>query len=427
NKKGFTLVELIAVVVVLIIIMLISVNVVNNQIKKSRVNAFIKEANTFAKAALEKYADDKMDEEHSGDIFHGEEKGRTCYSLDMLASKYVTKTQNKYTGSIEVCSGPDCTYQTKMWITDGERYIDGLSPISDDSGISNSFSSTPYYLTCGVLAIGGGSKGSRLTSEFEYTGKEEVMDIVVDGVYSLEAWGAQGGTYQESKEGGYGAYAYTELKLYKGDKLYINVGEQGYPECTVNDASCKASYNGGSKGSTLRAGGGGASSIATKSGKLYDLNKNVVYLIAGAGAGGTQNNTDRFFLKHGGGYANLYWPNDREYGDFGRFGGFKQSDENYYGNGGGYSSSTKNSTTFTNGDNFTTVGGTSYVFHPKTKNGVMYSYECTGYDLPQGSRTECGQLQGSTSKNLSDEPISKSAKLENGYVKISYLVGGFTS
>ena len=41
NKKGFTLVELLAVIVVLAIIMVIAVTQVNSTIKKSRTNSFI--------------------------------------------------------------------------------------------------------------------------------------------------------------------------------------------------------------------------------------------------------------------------------------------------------------------------------------------------------------------------------------------------
>ena len=38
NKKGFTLVELLAVLVVLIVIILIAVNIVNNRVKEAKKN-----------------------------------------------------------------------------------------------------------------------------------------------------------------------------------------------------------------------------------------------------------------------------------------------------------------------------------------------------------------------------------------------------
>ena len=422
NEKGFTLVELIAVTVILITLTLLVVGLSNRQIDKSKRKALVKSALTYEKAALNKLSIDRTDGKLESNIFHSAIYGRVCYSIESdLTGKYVSGKNDNLKGSVEVCYGLDCTYETKVWLTDGTYYVDGLTGITDESQLGDSFTSTIYPYSCGEEAIGGGTSGSLLVSDYDYTGKEQEFIVILDGVYALEAWGAQGGSYQNTEEGGYGAYAYDEVQLKKGDKLYINVGEQGYPECTVNDASCKAAFNGGAKGSTLHAGGGGATSITTKKGPLYNLRKHYAYIIAGGGAGGTANNTDRFFLKHGGGYANLYWPNSREYGEFGRFGGFKQTDENYYGNGGGYSSSTQNSTTFENGDNFTTVGGTSYVFHSKVKNGVMYSYECTQYDIPVNeSKTECNP------KKLSDDPISKTAKRGNGYARITYLPDGFT-
>ena len=51
NNKGFTLVELLAVIVVLAIIMVIATTQVNNTIKKSRRDAFIQTVQTIEKAA----------------------------------------------------------------------------------------------------------------------------------------------------------------------------------------------------------------------------------------------------------------------------------------------------------------------------------------------------------------------------------------
>ena len=69
---------------------------------------------------------------------------------------------------------------------------------------------------------------------FGYTGQVQEWTAPVPGVYSLETWGAQGGDAEDDinnlyARGGYGAYAYGEMFLNAGDKLYINVGGQnGY-------------------------------------------------------------------------------------------------------------------------------------------------------------------------------------------------------
>ena len=53
NKNGFTLVELLAVVIILIIIILIAVNVVRKNVDKSLDNAIVANAGMYVKAVNE--------------------------------------------------------------------------------------------------------------------------------------------------------------------------------------------------------------------------------------------------------------------------------------------------------------------------------------------------------------------------------------
>ena len=159
NKKGFTLVELVAVIVILIILMVIAITMANKNVEKSKINAFLKEANTFAKGALTKESMDRNDDLAPDDIFHNTIYGKVCYSItDKILGKYVSKTNNKYYGSVEVCYGNDCEYQTKIWITDGVRYLDGVVDPKDANQIADSFTSE-YPYSCGQKAIGGGNDG----------------------------------------------------------------------------------------------------------------------------------------------------------------------------------------------------------------------------------------------------------------------------
>ena len=411
NKKGFTLVELMAVVIVLIIIMLISLNLVNKQMEKSKINAFLKEANTFAVGAVQKEASDRAEGLAKDDIYHGTIYGKACYSITQkILNSYVSKTTNDYYGSVEVCYGLDCTYQTKIWITDGKHFIDGETEVSSESQIKTSFTSQ-YPESCGIKAIGGGSSGDLLVSNFDYTGNEQVMDILVDGVYSIEAWGAQGGDRSKILLGGYGAYAYTEVELHVGDKLYINVGEKGKDgNCATDDDTCKVSYNGGPKGNRYTAGGGGSTSVAIKSGLIYTVPINYVYIIAGAGAGGggdDSSNTQAH--RHAGGYCN----NRGECGSFGVYGGVPQSQNSYRCSGGGYSVLSNWGYSY-NSDCKYAQGGTSYVFNPKTKNGVMYCYNCSNSQAFTTTKTI-------VSPQASLDPLPAFQKMGNGFVKITYI------
>ena len=64
--------------------------------------------------------------------------------------------------------------------------------------------------------------------EFNYTGGMQTFVVPEDGVYKIEAWGAQGGNVNGA-DGGYGGYSVVEAVLEKDTVLYINVGGQnGY-------------------------------------------------------------------------------------------------------------------------------------------------------------------------------------------------------
>src|SRR5574344_670422 len=138
------------------------------------------------------------------------------------------------------------------------------------------------------------------TFTFDYTGAEQTFTPACDGYYKLEAWGAQGGSYNTTYHGGYGAYSIGNISLQKDVNVYINVGGTG--SMISNNASQTVSiaggYNGGGAGtnpwtSTLNQyqyniSGGGATHIALNSGELSSLtnNLNSIFMVASAGGGG---------------------------------------------------------------------------------------------------------------------------------------------
>lgn len=416
NKKGFTLIELVAVVVILIILMVIAINMVNKHMETTKVNVFIKEANTFAKGAMTKEAVEKDDIIHTDDLFHNALYGKVCYSISQNAlKKYVTKTENAYRGSVEVCYGLDCTYATKIWITDGKHYIDGLTDPSSENQVTQSFT-TDFPESCGVDAIGSGTGGDLTTAEFDFTGKEQEFLVLKDGVYSLEAWGAQGGTTRVDVQGGYGAYAYTEVQLKKGDRLYVNVGEEGTPKCVSNDdSSCRYSYNGGYKGDTSIGGGGGATHIATKSGQIFeDIPKTAFYIVAGGGASAItppSDNNNYYYensTKNAGAYCSYYDQYGRTYCQSGQYGAIKPGVYGQIGDGGGI---------YNLGDR--RISGLSYAHNSKDHNSSLYCYGC--YVDVNNEATHKSYL----TTEVSDEPIARTAKMGNGFARITYI-GTFT-
>lgn len=411
NKKGFTLVELIAVIVILILLMIIAINMVNKYMESTKVNAFIKEANTFAKGAMSKEAVDKDSELYADDVFHNTTYGKVCYSISQNSlKKYVTKTENTYRGSVEVCYGLDCTYTTKIWITDGKHYIDGLTDPSDQNQVTGSFS-TEFPESCGVDAIGGGTGGDLTVADFDFTGKEQEFLVLKDGVYSLEAWGAQGGTTNSEYPGGYGAYAYAEVNLKKGDKLFVNVGQEGTGKCVANDdPSCRYSYNGGYKGDTTMPGGGGATHIAKVSGQIYEnIAKTNFYIVAAGGAGDAGN--DLYYTqstKYGGAYCNWNDQYGRTVCQGGDYGANYPGRYGHIGDGGGL---------YNPGDR--RAGGQSYAHNNADHNAKLYCYNC--YVDTASEATHKSYL----TTDVSDVAVARSAKIGNGFARITYI-GDFT-
>lgn len=91
--------------------------------------------------------------------------------------------------------------------------------------------------------------------EYQYTGNAQEFLAPETGYYKVELWGAQGGdaTYSTTYTGGKGAYTSGIIKLIKDEKFYIYVGGLGH---TVNGTSVFTvienanGYNGGAAGTS---------------------------------------------------------------------------------------------------------------------------------------------------------------------------------
>lgn len=387
NRKGFTLVEILAVIILLIIITLISIFAINKYTERSKLNAFIKEANTFAKAAESKFLNDKnLDTSLRSDLYNGTKPGRVCYSIyDDLLDTYVVKDKKyKYTGSIELCYGSDCTYQYKLWLTDGRKdYINGKTKFDTINAVEFS-SDVEYFDSCEHETIGS-HIGSPVYAEFDYLGTEQRMTILKEGNYRLEVWGAQGGDYA-ARTGGLGAYAVVDAYLKKGEKLYINVGGKGQSDCTDN---CKGGYNDGGSAAVNWSSGGGATSIAKQSGTIGTIKKLTDLYVLAAGGGGVSKSSEQE-QKNGVGVCTAW------YCRYYSIGGAKNNSSC----GGGYSGCDAN---------YAGGGGVSYIGNSKTINGAVYCYKCS---------------QDSTTKSINDKSLvakSKTPKIGNGFARITYI------
>ena len=149
---------------------------------------------------------------------------------------------------------------------------------------------------------------------FNYTGTIQSYTIAEEGYYSLEAWGAQGGNYDSTYVGGYGAHTFGVAYFPQGTVLYIVVGGQGSVPTANNPGFVTGGYNGGGYGhvnhtGVFAAAGGGATSISTATGLLSAVAPANVIMVAAGGAGAYGYYEDELYLwsgNSGGGISGGY-------------------------------------------------------------------------------------------------------------------------
>ncbi len=289
------------------------------------------------------------------------------------------------------------------------------------------------------------------TLEFDYTGYEQIFTASEDAIYKLETWGAQGATSSDTYHGGYGGYSVGELKLSKGEKLYVYVGEKGKNLVTDINAGQFSSYpNGGAVKinslSTLKiiySSGGGSTHISNKQGFIADLysSKNNIIMVAGGG-GGTS--TYWGYNDHGGsgggvkgGTTTINYPNESVTnnnptgGDqrSGGTGGGNLEGHNasnwlngIFGIGGGAGVTSTTSISGGGGGGFygggaswggSGAGGSGYIGNTILKEKSMYCYNCL----------ESSEIATKTINTtcVSATPTSNCAKSGNGFTRITQI------
>lgn len=393
NKKGFTLVELLAVVVVLIIIILIAVNAIRKNVDTTLDNTIKANAGMYVKGA-----NSLISEKSITDPSYDE----GTYSIEDLNNAGLKLSGTKPNGGYVLVSNAEVSIACLTY--DGYRVFYANGSVTD-----------PEKNECNPI-----------DADFDYKGSEETFTVSLSGTYKIEAWGASGGDAGTSNDlvvGGYGGYSIGYVYLNKDDKLYVNVGGKG-ADGESNVEYADGGYNGGGRGARggregrYSGGGGGATSIAFKSGLLSTLsnNKNKVLMVAGGG-GGSWNYPDNHryrtnIIGHAGGYvANSC------VSEFATVAGGSQTTGYSFGmanpsttgessgGGGGYYGG--------NSGSFCGAGGSGYIGNESLINKAMYCYNCSEFsNVPMKTiSTTC----------INNDPTANCAKIGNGYAKITYI------
>ena len=124
NKKGFTLVELLAVIVILAVVMLIAVTAVGPAIERANKGGLASTARSILTAAEQAYTLDQLSAASSRKFKVGT---KTCVLIDALDdAQYFDSKGKTYYGSVlvDVDSNNHVTY--RIWIANENYYIIGI-------------------------------------------------------------------------------------------------------------------------------------------------------------------------------------------------------------------------------------------------------------------------------------------------------------
>ena len=321
NKKGFTLVELLAVIIVLAILVLLAIPRVIKFMESSRVNAFAVEANQVIKSARNAYGDKLLTEE--------EVPSPICYTVaELIKLGYLDASDEDISGAVVIDfansgnaddkeviytylskpgyyvkkndpAGKYKIYNSDVVKRDGTSLFKkcvsacvatdgGLSIICDSEDLTGDVNPDEPVITCD-LEVG-------TEWDFAYKGSIDSFEVPCNGKYRLEVWGAAGGSAQWGGGGGKGGYAVGDIEFLKDEKFYVTVGGAGKTDGPgfQGQGTVPGGYNGGSNGSVQgntngnnNYGSGGGYTHMSRTDTLYPATESRnIYISVNGGGGG---------------------------------------------------------------------------------------------------------------------------------------------
>ena len=263
------------------------------------------------------------------------------------------------------------------------------------------------------------------TTRYPYTGKSQTVTLD-PGLYRFRCWGAQGGSYSSSYQGGAGGYSEGIIRLEESTTLYLYAGGQPSPVTTSTDPTV-GGFNGGGVGeyttyngtTTYAQSGGGASDIRIGSDSLY------ARVIVAGGGGGASNRFNALTTRYGGGltagaYSSTYQATQTSGYQFGVGASSKDVGNYRYVNaasGGGWygGNASINYSDTTEYDSYNS-GGSGYVYTEETASNYPSGCLLNSSYYLLDAKTIAGNMSIPDPNDFSQ---TTTGRLGNGYITIS--------
>ena len=287
-KYGFTLIEMLIILIFISIITLMTVPNITNMLKKGEEDKYTVFLNSVY-LATEAYIEKNKDDYPTLNI----EGAKTyIYMKDLVDDKFVSTNlvNPKY------CVDGECTSRTVAQCNDVVCVVDDYTIVvtKDEDG------KYKYEFVNGIADEVCDYEVNDVVFDESYSGIEKTFTPLCAGKYKLEVWGAQGYSYNSSYIGGKGGYSTGVIDL-QFEKLSIVIGGKGTQD--INSG-----YNGGGYGTTVGStwiggSGGGATHIAyhnvnhstLKSYETASVAIDYVLIVAGGGGSAAHETTQNHY------------------------------------------------------------------------------------------------------------------------------------
>ena len=186
-----------------------------------------------------------------------------------------------YTSSTAKNYPSGCLLNSSYYLSNAQTIAGNQSFPSPTGGTETGHSGNGYVRITKLTNIIYLTHAKNDIMDFNYTGSVQSKTLK-PGTYTIECWGAQGGTYSGCI-GGYGGYSKGTITLTKTTTVYVSVGGAG------SSSSTAAGFNGGGTGISSGRGGGGATDVRIGQNSLYSR---VIVAGGGGGAGVTSANAN---------------------------------------------------------------------------------------------------------------------------------------